>query len=317
MSDSSPIPSTSATAQVCDTKEFASSIQHRSKTRAAGALIICPTPLGNLGDMTFRTREALACADVVCAEDTRVTGKLLTAMGIKKRLERLDEALLAQRAEAIAERVCAGEVIAYCSDAGMPGVSDPGMRLVQAVRAAGGVVEVLPGPTAAATAYVASGTHNANFYFGGFFPRKDTQRQALLESLAPLDAALIFYESPKRVVSSLAALAKAFPHREAAVCRELTKLHEEIVRMSLPELAQEFAARGESNQIKGEIVLVVDGPSSAEEHENETLAQQDARQVAAGLRAQGMRKKEIAKHLAEQFGISRNDAYAIALEDEG
>ncbi|RKI95354.1 16S rRNA (cytidine(1402)-2'-O)-methyltransferase [bacterium D16-34] len=265
--------------------------------------------------MTQRACEALEHADVVCAEDTRVTGKLLSALGIKKRLERLDETLLAQRAELMAERVCAGEVIAYCSDAGMPGVSDPGMRLVKAVREAGGVVEVLPGPVAAATAYVASGTQNTTFYFGGFFPRKDTQRQVLLQSLAPLEAALIFYESPKRVVRALEVLAHTFPLREAAVCRELTKVHEEIVRMPLPELAQEFAKREQSGQIKGEIVIVVDGPSLAEDDAAAACAQQDAREVAAQLRACGMRKKDIAKQLVEQFGISRNDAYAIALED--
>ncbi|MEY8562834.1 16S rRNA (cytidine(1402)-2'-O)-methyltransferase [Eggerthellaceae bacterium 3-80] len=291
-------------------------IKHSGATvQKAGKLVICPTPLGNLGDMTQRACEALEHADVVCAEDTRVTGKLLSALGIKKRLERLDETLLAQRAELMAERVCAGEVIAYCSDAGMPGVSDPGMRLVKAVREAGGVVEVLPGPVAAATAYVASGTQNTTFYFGGFFPRKDTQRQVLLQSLAPLEAALIFYESPKRVVRALEVLAHTFPLREAAVCRELTKVHEEIVRMPLPELAQEFAKREQSGQIKGEIVIVVDGPSLAEDDAAAACAQQDAREVAAQLRACGMRKKDIAKQLVEQFGISRNDAYAIALED--
>ena len=281
-----------------------------------GKLIICPTPLGNLGDMTLRSRDALASADVVCAEDTRVTGKLLAALGIKKRLERLDEATLAARADAVASRVLAGEVIAYCSDAGMPGVSDPGMRLVKAVRDAGGTVEVLPGPVAAATAYVASGTQNTSFYFGGFFPRKDAQRLTLLRSLAALDAALIFYESPKRVVSALACLAQVFPYREAAVCRELTKLHEEIVRMPLADLAQTFADREAQGQIKGEIVLVVDGPSAAEDDVAQASAQQSAREVAAELRAQGMRKKEIAKQLAEQFGLARNEAYAIALGDE-
>ena len=137
----------------------------------------------------------------------------------------------------------------------------------------------------------------------------------LLQSLAPLEAALIFYESPKRVVRALEVLAHTFPLREAAVCRELTKVHEEIVRMPLPELAQEFAKREQSGQIKGEIVIVVDGPSLAEDDAAAACAQQDAREVAAQLRACGMRKKDIAKQLVEQFGISRNDAYAIALED--
>ena len=134
-----------------------------------GRLVICPTPLGNLGDMTARALDALRAADVVCAEDTRVTGRLLAAFRIEKRLERLDEATLADRAARIVERVLAGETVVYCSDAGMPGVSDPGLRLVRAAREAQAPVEVLPGPTAAATAYVASGCVDPRFYFGGFF----------------------------------------------------------------------------------------------------------------------------------------------------
>ena len=149
----------------------------------AGKLIICPTPIGNLGDMTERALEALRSADAVCAEDTRVTGKLLAAFRIEKRIERLDEALIGERASSLVERVAAGEVIAYCSDAGMPGVSDPGLRLVRAAREAGGPGEVLPGATAGATAYVASGSANPRFYFGGFFPRKDAERRAVVESL--------------------------------------------------------------------------------------------------------------------------------------
>lgn len=208
-----------------------------------GKLVICPTPLGNLGDMTERALAALRAADVVCAEDTRVTGRLLAAYGIEKRLERLDEALIGGRGAGIVQRVLDGETVAYCSDAGMPGVSDPGLRLVRAAREAGAAVEVLPGPTAAATAYVASGCDNPRFYFGGFFPRKDAERAALLDGLRALDAALVFYESPNRLASALAALAAALPQREAAVCRELTKLHEEVVRGPLPDLRDEFAER--------------------------------------------------------------------------
>ena len=173
----------------------------------AGKLIICPTPIGNLGDMPQRALDALTSADVVCAEDTRVTGKLLAAFGIGKRLERLDEALIGSRADGIVARVEAGEVIAYCSDAGMPGVSDPGLRLVAAAREAGVAVEVLPGASAAACAYVASGTVCPRFYFGGFFPRKAAEQRSVLEELRGLDAALVFYESPNRLVAALSAIA--------------------------------------------------------------------------------------------------------------
>lgn len=160
----------------------------------SGRLVICPTPIGNLGDMPARALDALRQADAVCAEDTRVTGKLLAAFGVEKRIERLDEATMSSRAAGIIDRVLAGEVIAYCSDAGMPGVSDPGLRLVAAAREAGAVVEVLPGPTALSTAYVASGSTKATFYFGGFFPRKRAEQHAVLAKLKTLDAALIFYE---------------------------------------------------------------------------------------------------------------------------
>ena len=280
----------------------------------AGKLIICPTPIGNLGDMTERALEALRTADVVCAEDTRVTGKLLAAYRIEKRLERLDEALIGERAASLVERVGAGEVIAYCSDAGMPGVSDPGLRLVRAAREADVPVEVLPGPTAAATAYVASGSANPRFYFGGFFPRKDAERRATVESLRALDAALLFYESPNRLVAALDALAAVLPHREIAVCRELTKLHEEVVRGPLPQVRDVFAARErEGAGVKGEIVLVIDGPSAAEDAAAEQDAEAAARERAVELKAAGARNKEIARAIAEEFGVARNVAYDIAL----
>ena len=280
----------------------------------AGKLIICPTPIGNLGDMPQRALDALAAADAVCAEDTRVTGKLLAAFGIEKRLERLDEALIGSRAEGIVARVAGGEVIAYCSDAGMPGVSDPGLRLVRACREAGEPVEVLPGPTATATAYVASGCTNARFYFGGFFPRKAGEQRAALDAVRSLDAALIFYESPNRVVAALSAMAEAFPLREAAVCRELTKLHEEVVRGPLPALAEQFAQRAAQGGIKGEIVVVIDGPNEAESQAAEEDAADAARVRASQLKAEGLRNKDIAKQLAAEFGLPRNAAYGIALE---
>ena len=281
---------------------------------SSGKLIVVPTPLGNLGDMTVRALEALRAADTVCAEDTRVTGKLLSAFDISKRLERLDEALVGQRAGAIAQRVIDGEVIAYCSDAGMPGVSDPGMRLVRACRAAGAPVEVLPGPTAVATAYVASGCENARFYFGGFFPRKDGERRSALDAVRALDAALVYYESPSRLASALAVIAEVFPLREVAVCRELTKLHEEVFRGPAADVRDEFAHRAGEGSIKGEIVLVIDGPSEAEAVAIAATAASDASSRAAELVAEGMRTKEVAKKIAVEFGIARNEAYEIAME---
>lgn len=281
----------------------------------AGKLIICPTPIGNLGDMTERALEALRSADAVCAEDTRVTGKLLAAFRIEKRIERLDEALIGERASSLVERVAAGEVIAYCSDAGMPGVSDPGLRLVRAAREAGVPVEVLPGATAVATAYVASGSANPRFYFGGFFPRKDAERRAVVESLRALDAALLFYESPNRLVAALTSLAETLPHREIAVCRELTKLHEEVARGTAAELRELFAARAkEPGGVRGEIALVIDAPGEAEAAAGAEIATASATARAAELVAEGLRTKEVAKRLAAEFGIPRNDAYNLAMQ---
>lgn len=279
----------------------------------SGRLVICPTPIGNLGDITLRTLDELRAADVVCAEDTRVTGKLLAHFGIEKRLERLDEATISKQAAHVAARVVAGETIAFCSDAGMPGVSDPGARLVAAAQEAGCEVVVLPGASAAVTAYVASGFANPRYYFGGFFPRKESERRDMLASLAALDAVLVFYESPRRVVSALATIAEVFPAREVAVCRELTKLHEEVYRGASQAVADEFARREANGGVKGEIALVVGAPTKAEEHANAEAAAASAAERAAELAAEGtLSRKDIAAALRREFGISRNEAYALA-----
>lgn len=262
--------------------------------------------------MPPRARTALETCDVVCCEDTRVTGKLLAALGIQKRLERLDEASLAQKADRMLDRVEAGERVCYCSDAGMPGVSDPGQRLIERAYERALAVEVLPGGTAVATAYVASGFTAPCFYFGGFFPRKAGERAAVLESLRALDAVLVFYESPNRIVSALEAVADAFPLRNVAVCRELTKIHEEVVRGLSGEVAQEFAKRAVEGQVKGEIVLVIDAPSTAEVDAQASASAHDASEEAAALLAAGeLSKKEIVAHLRKTHGLSRNDAYEI------
>ena len=262
--------------------------------------------------MPPRALAALRDADVVCAEDTRVTGKLLAAFGIRTRLERLDENLMGERAASIVERVRAGETLAYCSDAGMPGVSDPGLRLVDAALDAGVPVEVLPGPTAVATAYVASGFTCPRFYFGGFFPRKAGERAQALESLRGLDAVALFYESPHRIASALADVAHALPMRRVAVCRELTKLHEEVVRGQSGDVAATFAAREAEGGVKGEIVLVVDAPGEHEREAQAADAAVSAADRAAQLVAEGvLSRKDIVKALREEFGISRNEAYDL------
>lgn len=280
--------------------------------RTPGKLVIVPTPLGNLGDITERAQKELQACDVVCCEDTRVTGSLLSALGIEKRLERLDEATITTKASYIIDRVLQGERIAYCSDAGMPGVSDPGQRLIAQAYEKNASVEVLPGGTAIATAYVASGFTAPNFYFGSFFPRKESEQIGLLESLRTLDAVLIFYESPKRIVRTLESVAYVFPYRLVAVCRELTKLHEEIVRGRAQEMSDYFTERVDASPIKGEIVLVIDAPTKEEGQSLQDQAYERAVQFVKNEHANPtLSKKELVAYLKSEFGLSRNDAYKL------
>lgn len=291
---------------------------HRSSIIAGmverGKITLVPTPIGNLGDITLRAIEALRAADAVLCEDTRVTGKLLAHLDIKKPLIRLDENTIRERTGSILDRMHAGEVFAYCSDAGMPGVSDPGMHLVAQAREAGLPVEVLPGASAATTAYVASGFSDARFLFAGFMPRKDAERAAALEHYQEVDAALIFYESPHRLVSSLAAVANAFPARRVAVCRELTKLHEEVIVDTAEVLAVQFAERETAAPIKGEIALVLEGPTEADAQATHACQEEQALSHIRQLIAQGARPKDAAKEAASAFGIARNAAYQMALD---
>ncbi len=284
------------------------------KPLGTGRLVVVPTPIGNLGDVTLRSLEVLRSADVIYAEDTRVTGRLLSALGcdaVKPR--RLDENTLVSKVGEVASRTAAGELVAYCTDAGMPGVSDPGMRLVAAMRERGLPVEVLPGASAASTAYVASGFSATSYFFGGFLPRKQGERAARLSGLAGLDAALVFYESPNRLASALRAVADAFPARRVAVCRELTKMHEEVVVLPSGEAAELFARREAEGGLKGEVAFVIDAPAAEEGLRDAMEAAELARDAAEAMVSEGMRQKEVAMLLSERFGLPRNEAYALAL----
>jgi 16S rRNA (cytidine1402-2'-O)-methyltransferase len=279
--------------------------------REPGRLLVCATPIGNLGDVTLRVLNALGEVDTVLAEDTRVTRKLFARYRIATRLERYDEFTAAARTPEVVERLEGGESIALVSDAGTPGVSDPGAMLVDAALSAGIAVDVLPGASAIITALVASGLPTHAFYFGGFLPRKAGERHALLASLAALDATLIFYESPRRTESALETLAAAFPGREGAMARELTKLHEEVVRGPLGEIAAEVAAR---DSLKGEVVLLV-GPPVAGESIAPSVEAPDAEAIRARvdeLVAAGVKRTHAVKQVAAETGLARNAVYDIA-----
>jgi 16S rRNA (cytidine1402-2'-O)-methyltransferase len=222
----------------------------------AGKLRVVATPIGNLGDLSPRAREALAEADVIACEDTRRTGQLCAQLGIKRRLFSLHEHNERQRLPRLLAELEAGATVAVVSDAGTPLVSDPGYLLVREAIAAGVVVEPIPGPSALLAALVASGLPPHPFTFAGFPPPKTGKRRRFYESFGPLGHTLVFFESPHRLVPSLEDAAAVLGDRPAALGRELTKLHEEILRGSLSQLAATMAARP---SIKGELVLVVGG----------------------------------------------------------
>ncbi|MDH4138966.1 MAG: 16S rRNA (cytidine(1402)-2'-O)-methyltransferase [Coriobacteriia bacterium] len=274
---------------------------------AEGRLLVCATPIGNLGDVTLRVLDALREADAVAAEDTRVTRKLLSRYDIHTPLERYDDNTAAERTPRLVARVAAGETIALVSDAGTPGISDPGAALIRACLDSGLDVEVLPGASAIIAALVASGLPTHAFYFGGFLPRKSAQRKRLLEGLASLDATLLFYESARRVVATLEDVAETLPGRFVAVARELTKMHEEVVRGPVAEVAKAFSER----EVKGEVVLAI-GPSLAGE-----VTEPDVEAIAERIDALvvgGSSMKDAVRQVASDTGLPRNLVYDIAHE---
>jgi 16S rRNA (cytidine1402-2'-O)-methyltransferase len=261
----------------------------------AGKLLVCPTPIGNLEDLTLRVLAALRDADVVACEDTRRTKVLLDRHGIKAHLISYHEHNEKRRSGELVIRIAEGAVVALVSDAGMPLVSDPGFVLVGACIAAGLRVEVLPGPSAAVTALVASGLPPQRWRFTGFLPRK---RADLIEAFASTET-LVAFESPRRVTASLAVLAAVDPDRPVAVCRELTKVHEEVVRGT----AAELAARLQAEPPRGEVVLVV-GAGRAGAPEAGAAVDALRRLVAAGAKP-----RPAAAVVAELTGLSANALY--------
>ncbi|WP_415961569.1 16S rRNA (cytidine(1402)-2'-O)-methyltransferase [Collinsella tanakaei] len=293
----------------------------------SGRLIIVGTPIGNLGDLTPRVAQAFEAADAICCEDTRVTSKLLAHLGISRPLVRCDENVIASRSPELIGRMLAGDVIAFASDAGMPSVSDPGQVLVDASREAGVDVEVIPGPSACVTALVASGIPCEHFYFEGFLPRKHGERVRRLSQLAAIPGALLFYESPRRVAASLEAVAEVFPTRQVALCRELTKLHEEVLRAQAPYLLEQVRERGE---LKGEMVLVVAPPSEEELAAFASMMPGAAAGAAGAIDvdealqkdiqdalAQGEPASAIAKRLSQRYSLKKRAVYERVLAAQG
>ncbi len=276
----------------------------------AGRLVLVGTPIGNLGDLTPRAVEAVASADLVCCEDTRRTGRLLQHAGIRaKALKVVNDHTEVDAVAHVVARLAGGEVVAVVSDAGMPGISDPGERLVAAAIEAGFAVEVVPGPTAAVTALVASGLTAGRFVFEGFLPRKGSGRAERLRDVAAERRTVVLYEAPHRVARTLGDLAEACgPDRRVVMARELTKLHEEHWRGSLAEAV----ARVADLEPRGEYVLVLDGAPAPEE-----LTDRAILDALAAARAGGASNRDAVADVSARLGVARRRVYALATGRSG
>jgi 16S rRNA (cytidine1402-2'-O)-methyltransferase len=267
-------------------------------------LVVCPTPIGNLEDVTLRALRELGAADVVLCEDTRRTKTLLDRHGVRARLRSYHAHNEAQTVAEVMPRLLAGERIALASDAGLPAVNDPGARLIAAAIAGGVEVVVLPGASAIETALVASGLVGKRYSFLGYLPRRARDLDRLWDELAAWSWPAVAFESPRRLPASLASLAAREPERPVAVCRELTKMHEEVVRGAAPELASRFV-----EPPKGEVTLVI-GPA---EEADADVTQPEALAAVAELLGAGMPRRRAVDLVARLTGASRNSLYRDSL----
>lgn len=275
--------------------------------RVAGQLVLVATPLGNLGDISRRALELLAKADVVYCEDTRHSRTLFSAndIPIHGRLQALHEHNEASLCEEVVGRIQNGELVVLISDAGTPGISDPGIRVVAAVAEAGLTVSTVPGPSAVIAALTISGLPTERFCMEGFVPRKRGEREALYAQWARERRTIVFYESPQRLVATLNELAEHFADRRVAVAREITKLHEEVLRGTLRNVADELASR----DVIGEVVVVLEGAPEGPGIDDATVRAALAEQLANGATV-----RDAVASVADALGASHRSAYQLALE---
>ncbi len=279
----------------------------------AGHLILVPTPIGNLGDLTHRAVEALETCDLVACEDTRRTGGLLAHLGIEKPLQRFDDHASEEAFARVGAALASGLTVAYCSDAGMPGINDPGFEIARLAREAGAQVTVLPGASAVLLAVVASGLPCHAFSFLGYLPSKGEARRAFLRSIAAREETTVVFETPHRIHEVLDELHDLMPEREIALGRELTKLHESWYRGTPADVR---AALG--SESRGEMVLVIAGADAkrtvseaAADFDGETLPDWALRFLDAA-RDGGLTLREAVKPLARHLGVNASDLYRLA-----
>ena len=272
----------------------------------SGVLYLIATPIGNLGDLSPRAAATLEAADFVAAEDTRVTMKLLRHLGLKKPMVSYHEHNRASAGPAILERLLAGESCALATDAGTPAISDPGEDLVRLCAENGVTVQAVPGCCALISALAVSGLPAGRFVFEGFLPVNRAQRRERLQELLGEERTLVFYEAPHRLRTTLADLLAAFGDRKAALCRELTKLHEETSRTTLAQAAAWY----QENEPRGEYVLVISG---AERPAESAVTLEQGAELVLERRARGERMKDAVRQVAADTGLGRNELYDAAL----
>ena len=288
-----------------ESRRFALFGQAIAAPKLAAGLYVVATPIGNLGDITLRALQILAAADVIACEDTRVSRKLLDHYGIDTPLTPYHDHNAAAARPKLIARLAAGEAVALISDAGTPLVSDPGLKLVQAAREAGHAVTAAPGASAVLAALAVAGLASDRFFFEGFLPPRQTARRARIAALARIPGTLVLFESGPRLGEALADLAEGLGPREAAVCRELTKLHEEVRRGDLATLARDYAGEAET---RGEMVILV-APPAAEQH----IAADELDRLLQSALARASVKDAVAE-VATASGLPRREVYRRALE---
>lgn len=274
----------------------------------SGKLFVTGTPIGNLSDFSPRAIDALTNCDFIAAEDTRVTLKLLNHFGIKKPLTSYYEHNKDQKQDTILSRIISGENCVLVSDAGMPAISDPGMELVNACHEHGITVVSVPGPTAFATALAISGMDNGRFTFEGFLSVNKKSRKQHLDEIRAERRTMIFYEAPHKLSATLRDLYEALGERKIAIVREITKMHEEVIRTTLSQAVVDYP----DNNLKGEIVLIIEG---AKEYAKAEITLDDAKELALSFVLAGMSKNDAAKMAAKQSGLKKSDIYRLLNND--
>jgi len=269
-------------------------------------LYVCPTPIGNLEDITLRTIRTLEEVDYIAAEDTRHTIKLLNHLNIKKPLISLHEHNEAFKSKELIELITSGHDVALVSDAGMPGISDPGEKLIKQCIESEVAVVTLPGPSAFITALVNSGLDTSRFTFIGFLDRNNKTRKETIEALKGRQETLIFYEAPHRIEKTISELFEILGDRKIVIARELTKKYEQYIRTSLRSLSEDFSML----EHRGEMVIILEG--AIEEVEPEINKEAVEKRIKE-LLLQDLSTKEVAKQIAIEYKIKKNDAYALAL----